>query len=84
MLHYTSSIHALQELLTIGPPSHKEQGGKSIHCKIARTSQSITYMENGLEYCFIEVTCDDGAQYAIQAYGEEAIELYKETYRCTM
>ena len=52
MLHYTSSIHALQELLTIGPPSHKEQGGKSIHCKIARTSQSITYMENGLEYCF--------------------------------
>jgi hypothetical protein len=35
-------------------------------------------MRNGLEYCFIEVTCDDGTQYGIQTYGEEAKELYKE------
>jgi hypothetical protein len=27
-------------------------------------------MRNGLEYCFIEVTCDNGAQYGIQPYGE--------------
>jgi hypothetical protein len=84
VLQYTSSIHALQELLTIGPPTDKEQGGKGIHCKITRTPQSITYMRNGLEYCFIEVTCDDGAQYGIQTYGEEAKELYKEAHRCFM
>jgi hypothetical protein len=80
-LHYASSIDALQELLTIGPLTDKEQGGKDIHCKITRTSQSITYMRNGLEYCFIEVTCDDGTQYGIQTYGEEAKELYKKGMR---
>jgi hypothetical protein len=34
-------------------------------------------MKNGIEYFFVEVTCDDSTQYGIQAYGEEAIELYK-------
>jgi hypothetical protein len=35
-------------------------------------------MRNGIEYCFIEVTCSDGTQYGLQAYGEEAKELYRE------
>jgi hypothetical protein len=35
-------------------------------------------MRNGIEYCFVEVTCDDGAQYGLQAYGEEAKRLYNE------
>jgi len=29
----------------------------------------------------VEVTCRDGSQYAIPAYGEEATELYNETAR---
>jgi hypothetical protein len=41
-------------------------------------------MRNGIEYCFIEVTCCDGTQYGLQAYGEEAKELYKEAHRCIM
>jgi hypothetical protein len=37
--------------------------------------------DNGIEYCAIEITCDDGTQYGIQAHGEEAIELHKEALR---
>ena len=40
-------------------------------------------MKNGIEYCFVEVTCSDGTQYG-QDYGEEANQLYKEAYRCRM
>jgi hypothetical protein len=35
-------------------------------------------MKNGMEYFFVEVTCSDGTQYGLQAYGE-ASELYKES-----
>jgi hypothetical protein len=41
-------------------------------------------MRNGLEYCFVEVTCSDETQYGLRAYGKEAKELYKEAYRCIM
>ena len=36
-------------------------------------------MNNGIEYYFVEVTCNDGIQYGIQAFGEEALALYDET-----
>ena len=39
---------------------------------------------NGEEYCFVEVTCEHGVQYGIQAFGDEAIALYIESNRCTM
>jgi hypothetical protein len=35
-------------------------------------------LENGIEYCLVEVTCDDGEQYGIQAFGREAVQLHKE------
>jgi hypothetical protein len=38
-------------------------------------------MINGIEYCAVEITCDDTTQYGIQAYGDEAIELHKEALR---
>jgi hypothetical protein len=41
-------------------------------------------MGNGVEYYFVEVTCNDGIQYGIQAYGDEARALYKETNRWTL
>ena len=34
-----------------------------------------------MEHYFVEVTCSDGIQYGLQAYGEEAISLYKETMK---
>ena len=40
-------------------------------------------MRNGIEYCFVEVTCSDGTQYGLQAYGE-ANQLYKEAYKCIL
>lgn len=50
----------------------------NISCQITKISDKITYMTNGLKYYFVEVTCSDGIQYGIQAYGDEAEDLYKE------
>jgi hypothetical protein len=35
-------------------------------------------LANGIPYCFAEVTCDNGSQFGITAYGDEAAELLKE------
>jgi hypothetical protein len=67
---YASSIDALHKLLT--PASVFGS------CHITNITQDIRYTTNGVEYCAVEVTCDDNVQYGIQAYGEEAIELYRE------
>ena len=32
-------------------------------------------IENGIDYCYVEVTFGNGVQYGIPAYGEEAHEL---------
>ena len=87
-MYYTNSITALQQLLFSGPPpssNPKEHDGKkNVLCQITKKSQHISYLRNGVEYCSVEVTCDDGSQYGIQAYGDEAIDLYKEIYKCSM
>ena len=70
-----SSIHALQRLLSTNLSS------SSGNCRITKIPQNITHMINGIEYCAVEITCDDGTQYGIQAHGEEAIELHKEALR---
>jgi hypothetical protein len=44
-------------------------------------SNNISYLTNGLKYYCVEVTCSDGIQYGIQAYGEEAVDLYKAAHR---
>jgi hypothetical protein len=36
---------------------------------------------NGVEHYFVEVTSKEGIQYGLQAYGNEAVELYKQTMR---
>jgi hypothetical protein len=58
---YASSIEALQDLLT--------------SCHITEISASLSHLSNGVEYSFVEITCDDGIQYGLQAYGKEALEL---------
>jgi hypothetical protein len=84
---YENSIEALQHLLQSGRPDERENLKKNanmVNCQITKTSQHVYYMRNGIEYYFVEVTCDDGAQYGLQAYGEEAKRLYNEVYRCKM
>jgi hypothetical protein len=81
-MHYINSIAALQELLFSGPPpldaKEEENSKKNVQCHITKKSENISYMRNGIEYCSVEVTCDNGSQYTIQAYGDEAMDLYKE------
>ena len=58
---YASSIEALGDLLS--------------SCHITEISASLSHLSNGVEYSFVEITCDDGIQYGLQAYGKEALEL---------
>ena len=78
---YDNSIHALQHLLQSGGHNEQEchkKNTKTVNCQITKTSQHVYHLRNGIEYCFVEVTCDDCTQYGLQAYGEEAMKLYNE------
>ena len=65
---YNSSIDAVKELILIA-----ENGGY-----VSWISDKDSRLINGLNYCLVEVTCRSGAQYAVQAYGDEALKLYCE------
>jgi hypothetical protein len=58
---YVSSIDALHHLQN--------------SCQITEITPSLLHLANGIEYSFVEVTCSDGRQYGLQAYGNEALEL---------
>jgi hypothetical protein len=58
---YASSIEVLRDLQN--------------SCHITEISASLSHLSNGVEYSFVEITCDDGIQYGLQAYGKEALEL---------
>ena len=58
---YGSSIEALHDLQSLND--------------ITDIATSLAILQNGLEYSFIEVTCSDGVQYGLQAYGNEALAL---------
>jgi hypothetical protein len=73
---YQDSIHALRELI----PSEPDEGSRCA-CHITKLSHSVSNLENGIEYCLVEVTCDDGEQYGIQAFGNEAADLHKEALK---
>ena len=49
--------------------------------RITRYPKNLHKLDNGVEHYFVEVTCSDGIQYGLQAYGREAISLYKETMK---
>ena len=49
--------------------------------KITRYPESLRTLDNGVEHYFVEVTSKEGIQYGLQAYGNEAVELYKQTMR---
>ncbi len=73
MTSYQDSIHALTDLI---PSESNESSSRS--CRITKLSHSVSHLENGIEYCLVEVTCDDGEQYGIQAFGREAVQLHEE------
>jgi hypothetical protein len=77
-----SSIDVLQKLLIFD--DNKEKIRRNTPCYITKRPQRISYTQDGIEYCFVEITCSDGVQYGIQAFGDEAIALYIEANRCFM
>jgi hypothetical protein len=74
------SVDALQKLLI--STDNKEKVRYNTPCYITKRPQRISYTKDGIEYCFVEITCPDGSQYGIQAFGDEAIALYIEANRC--
>ena len=73
---YRNSLHALHDLIL--PRSNGHSGRK---CHITKLSDDGSQLENGIDYCLVEVTCDNGEQYGIQDFGEEAMELHKEALK---
>jgi hypothetical protein len=73
---YQDSIHALTDLI---PSESNESSSRS--CHITKLSHNVSHLENGIEYCLVEVTCDDGEQYGIQAFGREAVQLHEEALK---
>jgi hypothetical protein len=54
-------------------------------CTIIASPNGIFFTKDGVEYYFVEISCVGNIQYKIQAFGEEAIQLYKEVqkFRCS-
>ena len=82
---YENSVVALHVILE----SPTTAGNRSIHlsdvsCKISAIPPQITYLENGIKYYCIEITCDDGREFAIQEYGDEAETLFREAHKCIL
>lgn len=76
------SVDALQKLLISNDNNEKVR--YNTPCYITKRPQRISYTKDGIEYCFVEITCPDGSQYGIQAFGDEAIALYIEANRSFM
>lgn len=64
---YGGSIEALHDLLSSR--------------RVTEMSANLSQLRNGIEYVFVEITCEDGRQYGLQAYGKEASELHREALK---
>ena len=71
MNHDNKTMNSLEQLNLLS-----KKGGM-----VTKFSRNITTASNGLPYYFVEFTSTNGSQYGIQAYGEEATELYSEARR---
>ncbi|MGA9910813.1 MAG: hypothetical protein WBP84_11435 [Nitrososphaeraceae archaeon] len=70
---YSYATDALQQLLQL-----RSNGGS-----ITSFARRVSTIANGLPYYFVEVTSQNGSQYAIQAYGDKATKLYDEVMKIT-
>jgi hypothetical protein len=50
-------------------------------CQITEITPSLSHLANGIDYSFVELTCSDGVQYGLQAYGNEALELNRVAFQ---
>jgi hypothetical protein len=48
---------------------------------ITKMPSDLSILSNGLPYFYVEVTGDNGSQFGIPAYGDEAVELHNEALR---
>jgi hypothetical protein len=46
--------------------------------------EKIIYMNNGIEYYYVEVEGTDGSKFVINAYGPEAQDLFEEVHKCVI
>ena len=46
--------------------------------------EKVIYMNNGIEYYYIETEGIDGSKFIINAYGSEALELFEEVHKCVI
>lgn len=46
--------------------------------------EKVIYMNNGIEYYYIETEGTDGSKFIINAYGSEALELFEEVHKCVI
>jgi hypothetical protein len=46
--------------------------------------EKVIYMNNGIEYYYIEVEGTDTSKFIVNAYGSEAQDLFEEVHRCGM
>ena len=65
--NFSSSIDALHDLQSSND--------------ITDMSTSLAVLANGIEYTFVEITCSDGVQYSMQAFGNEALALNKAAHK---
>ena len=70
---YESISDALRELVLL-----RDKGGI-----ISKSPKRIMIMSTGEPYYYVEVTCNDGSHYVIEAVGREAIELREECTKIT-
>jgi hypothetical protein len=49
--------------------------------RITKIPSDLSVLSNGLPYYYVEVTGDDGSQFGIPAFGDEAIRLHNEALR---
>ena len=48
---------------------------------IVKISPKGYKLVNGVDYCHVGLRSNDGTDYSLQAYGKEAIELYKQALK---
>jgi hypothetical protein len=69
---YRDSVDALLHLLA----GTDDEGNALEPSKIASISSSIRTLKNGIRHCSIQVLFESGCEYKIDAFGDEADELY--------
>ena len=64
---YRDSVEAFVDLVST---SHEEAS------EVRGIETRIRELQNGIKYCSVQVMFDSGAEYRVEAFGEEAGELY--------